>query len=356
VSIPQFSVIPNSVTSPQTFGPDMDQFLAESNPIIEQMNLEIDGVNAASATSAAAAFVAETAIAAANYKGNWATASGAATAGWTYGHNGVIWLLETSVANIALEVPGTSALFTPLTGVQMVTRTSNVIITNADLSEIIRVTTGGFTQTFQAVASLLNGFFCWYWNDSATVVTLDPNGSETINGATTLALSPGEYAFIWVSGGALFALVSSRSVGDHCIELHSGNGYGSTNTRIRRWLTVLKNVGIGVTYADSGTLGSSFTAVQPGLYSCEYADRSTSTFCIGLSLNTTQPTVSINTQGGSPFPIAERLVMTQASANELAFCSCTVRLAVGDVVRTHTDGNANETTNWAFFRIRRIGN
>jgi len=43
------------------------------------------------------------------------------------------------------------------------------------------------------------------------------------------------------------------------IRLNTPNGYGSTNTKIRRFLNVVENQCPDVTYADSATLGASFT-------------------------------------------------------------------------------------------------
>jgi hypothetical protein len=43
------------------------------------------------------------------------------------------------------------------------------------------------------------------------------------------------------------------------VRLNTANGYGSTNTAIRRFTNVVTNQGTDITYADSATLGTTFT-------------------------------------------------------------------------------------------------
>jgi hypothetical protein len=62
------------------------------------------------------------------------------------------------------------------------------------------------TVNVTAAATLGNGWYCWLKNTSSGTVTIDPNGSETVNGATTLALSPGASVML-VCNGASFQTV-----------------------------------------------------------------------------------------------------------------------------------------------------
>ncbi len=64
-----------------------------------------------------------------------------------------------------------------------------------DLGQIIKCTSGTFTVNLTAAATLGSGFNCWIWNTSITatdVITIDPSGTETIDGRTTLTLRRGE--------------------------------------------------------------------------------------------------------------------------------------------------------------------
>jgi hypothetical protein len=59
-------------------------------------------------------------------------------------------------------------------------RTSNTILGTADVSTLIDITSGTFTQTFTAAATLGSGWFCYIRNSGTGDITLDPNASETI--------------------------------------------------------------------------------------------------------------------------------------------------------------------------------
>lgn len=86
-------------------------------------------------------------------------------------------------------------------------RTSNVQIGAANLGQFIDITAGTFTQTFAAVADLPDGWFCYLRNSGSGDVTLDPNGSEQIDGLTSYIMYPGEMRLIFKDGTALRSVV-----------------------------------------------------------------------------------------------------------------------------------------------------
>lgn len=66
--------------------------------------------------------------------------------------------------------------------------------------------TAALTVSPVAAATLGNGHhFAVFANGAAA--TIDPNGAETINGATTLAVPSGSLALVWCNGTAFFAIV-----------------------------------------------------------------------------------------------------------------------------------------------------
>lgn len=74
-------------------------------------------------------------------------------------------------------------------------KTAAYTIVAGDLGKIINCTSGTFTVSLTAAATLGSGFNCWIWNTSATstdAITIDPNGAETIDGVTTIILRQGE--------------------------------------------------------------------------------------------------------------------------------------------------------------------
>jgi hypothetical protein len=74
-------------------------------------------------------------------------------------------------------------------------KTGAYTIVSGDLGTIINCTSGTFTVSLTAAATLGSGFTCTIWNTSATVadaITIDPNAAETIDGVATLILRRGE--------------------------------------------------------------------------------------------------------------------------------------------------------------------
>jgi hypothetical protein len=74
------------------------------------------------------------------------------------------------------------------------------------------VATGTWTQTLDAAATLGVGWMCYYRNDGTGVVTIDPNGAETIDGAATIALPAGASCVILCDGAALKSIGRAQSV------------------------------------------------------------------------------------------------------------------------------------------------
>lgn len=92
---------------------------------------------------------------------------------------------------------------------QYVARTSNTQITEADSGTFFDITSGTFSQTFAAAASLGAHFRCIIRNSGTGDITLDPNGAETIDGLANFIMYPGEVRLIQCNGSALFSVVLS---------------------------------------------------------------------------------------------------------------------------------------------------
>lgn len=88
-------------------------------------------------------------------------------------------------------------------------RTSNTILASGDLNKFIDVTSGTFTQTLTAVATLGANWYCWYRNSGTGDVTIDPNASETIDGVTSFVMYPGETRLIHCDGSVFRTIILS---------------------------------------------------------------------------------------------------------------------------------------------------
>jgi len=113
------------------------------------------------------------------------------------------------------------------------------------------------------------------------------------------------------------------------VRLNTANGYGSTNTKIRRFTNVVTNQGTDITYADSATLGASFTINTSGTYGISYSDQFATAEAVFITINDSAPTTTPvvgDILGGASTP----------GANQAASTSCTLYLAIGSVIRARS--------------------
>lgn len=179
--------------------------------------------------------------------------------------------------------------------------------------------------------------------DANTVFFRPDNITVTIDASSTLK----------TVGGV--ALPAGSSPGTHKVVVHTGNGHGSTNTRIRRFTTAMTNTGTDITYADSAANGASFTVNTTAFYAIQYTDNyQSSNSYIGISRNSAQLTTSIQS-----INVADRIAYaTWANGGPGLYVPATtvLKLTAGDVIRAHTDGNPGDATNGCFFSIEKVGN
>mgnify|MGYP003657777258 CR=1 FL=1 len=165
-----------------------------------------------------------------------------------------------------------------------------------------------------------------------TVVIDGTTGADTIaDGAVSTAakLASGVVTPVKTQVGALPSMV----------RLHTGNGCRATNTAIKRFTTTVLNQGTDITYADSATLGATFTINTAGVYAITFSHTSTGSSYGGLSLNSTQLTTNIQS-----ITAADRLAASQMGGAELPTVTAwTGYLAAASVIRPHTDGSLDSS-------------
>ncbi len=188
-------------------------------------------------------------------------------------------------------------------------------------------------------------------NPNGTASLTPANGNAIANSGNTTTFNFKIPVSGWTSNLALAVGVAMpRSE----VAVDGGNGKGATNTGVRRWSNIRKNIGSAITYADSSTLGGTFTINEPGLYTIHYGDGSSSaaTECC-VTLNGTQLTTS-------PTSISDNSLIIFFHGTGSGFynsSSVTLILASGDVVRAQGDGSTNATgVNVSKFRIVKVSN
>lgn len=83
-------------------------------------------------------------------------------------------------------------------------RTSNTILGAANIGALIDVTSGTFTQTFEAAATLGNGWWCYYRNGGTGDITIPSS-----DGLTNWIMYPGEARLFQCDGSAFRSIVLS---------------------------------------------------------------------------------------------------------------------------------------------------
>lgn len=160
----------------------------------------------------------------------------------------------------------------------------------------------------------------------------------------------------WATAISEIAMMNSNSNKDEsysAVHVYVGNGHGSTNTKIRRYSTTNLNVGSAITYADSSTLGATFTINAAGLYMCTITDvYSGGIPAIGVSVNSTTLTTSIKSMN---YTEGLRVVTETGGTNVLGAASVALILSPGDVVRAHTSGTPDGTGATTGFSIVKVG-
>lgn len=133
--------------------------------------------------------------------------------------------------------------------------------------------------------------------------------------------------------------------------LNTANGYGSTNTVIRRFTNVVTDQGTDITYADSATLGATFTINTNGVYAINYNDQFNAASDLGLSLNSTQLTTAITSVSVANILASSSSIATGRAGS----CSFVGYLPSGSVVRPHTSAaTTGGSPNLCQFTITRV--
>lgn len=126
------------------------------------------------------------------------------------------------------------------------------------------------------------------------------------------------------------------------ITVHTGNGFGSSGTKIRRFTTIQDTIGSDIVYADSATNGASFTAVKKGWYAISLTDYSGVASILGISKDASNLTTAIQSLAAD-----EILAMEQLDTGALVGnASWQGELDAGVVIRPHSNGSAGGTTTY----------
>lgn len=166
---------------------------------------------------------------------------------------------------------------------------------------------------------------------------------------TTLAVDP---VIIYGSGTISSWMISivppvNTSIINHTAACLTGNGYGSTNTRVRNFSTV-SNTGSACTAANSATLGAYITINADGLYVVEYGEANPSVSgTTSITLNSTQLTTP-------PTYVSQISTRDTSTGSVLYSQNRSIRLVAGDVLRPQASVTTITGTTGCYFTCEQI--
>lgn len=232
----------------------------------------------------------------------------------------------------------------------------NFNATNSTSTTSDTIATGSTTITTQTGKSYLPGMTIKSANTADGTkwmlgeVTAYDSGTGSLTFYSRLINGSGTY-----SDWTITLAATPQDVGDHYFICHTPNGHGSTNTKNRLYTTTSASAGTALTVTHSATLGTYATVNEAGDYEFEMGDSNSGGTChYGVSVNSSQRTQSISsiTFANRISPIAFNV----PAGAYFPYKTPTLKLAVGDIVVPHTDGNPNSTVDLAVFIGRKVGN
>lgn len=121
---------------------------------------------------------------------------------------------------VTVNVPGGGSSST----LTIQNKTAAYTVVAGDNGTIINCTSGTFTVSLTAAATLGAGFNCWVWNTSNTtghVITITPNGSETVDGSNSLVLRNGNGVQL-ISNGTNWETGAPKRYRSYAERYHTG--------------------------------------------------------------------------------------------------------------------------------------
>lgn len=114
-----------------------------------------------------------------------------------------------ALAGYGLSALGGATLNTAFTSTD---KSALFTLDNTYRAKLVNATSGTWTLTLQAAATATSTFFFLIRNSGSGIITIDPNGTETIDGATTKDIRSGESAIIICNGTGWFSVGYGRAV------------------------------------------------------------------------------------------------------------------------------------------------
>ena len=182
-----------------------------------------------------------------------------------------------------------------------------------------------------------------------TALTMSGNGASIVGAVTSMSPKSGVTYVYRLANTTWYPTVTVPFYS--MVRLNTGNGQGSTNTSVHRFTTTVTNQGSDITYADSATLGGSFTINTSGIYAVSFSGTAAAASTQGITLNCTQLSTAI----ASLTNVSEVLSISYSStSNAAATSSWTGYLPATSIVRAQGGVSQSLSTPAAQFTIVRV--
>jgi len=147
------------------------------------------------------------------------------------------------------------------------------------------------------------------------------------------------------------AAAGGSSVGQQEVFVHTGNGFGSTATKRRRYSVTVTDVGSDLTLADTAANGTTVTINTTGFYCVHITDRRTSGAAQMLGVANGDGTTALSLAGVT---MSQFIAFATVSTNPGTGSGCKF-LTATDVVAAQGDGSATMTSDQqASLRVWRV--
>lgn len=171
----------------------------------------------------------------------------------------------TFTGNVTLPDGTVVSANAPIERLDRVSRTANITIEKSNRGNLVDIVSGTFTQAFASAATLGAGWWCYLRNSGTGDITLDPNGTETIDGAATLPVISGDVLIIQCDGVALRSLPVSLAAREIIAFDERASGVNGDSSTIGVWTTRTLNTLRQNTIPGASLSGNQIT-LPPGRY------------------------------------------------------------------------------------------
>lgn len=180
---------------------------------------------------------------------------------------------------------------------------TGITLGNDHRAKLVVFTGGSDTFYLSAAATLGNDYFTLFRNEGTGTVTIDPNGSETLDGLTSLQVQPGESLMLICTGVQWYSVGYGRSTIYQFTQLTKDVSAGGTIT-----LTAAEAANKLITFV--GNPSATVTVVAPAVVSIYYTYN-------GISTN---QTINFKTASGSGVGLAQsaRIIVLCDGTNMLS--------------------------------------